>query len=83
MRIGYFSWLRTKTGTAAEVIDVPEECGTVEKLIGFLSYRHPPLAEIADAPGGLRFTVNRRYVEKTHPLQPTDIVGLFPPVTGG
>ena len=83
MRVGYFSWLRTKTGTAAEVIDLPKDCSTVEKLIRYLSDRHPPLAEIADAPGGLRFTVNRRYVEKSHPLQSSDDVGLFPPVTGG
>lgn len=83
MRIGYFSWLRTKTGTSAEVIDLPEGCGTVDNLITYLSGRHPQLGEIANAPGGLRFTVNRHYVEKTHPVQPTDNVGLFPPVTGG
>src|SRR3546814_11967951 len=52
-------------------------------LIDILSDRHPDLAAVANAEGSLRFTVNRRYVERDHPIQPADTVGLFPPVTGG
>ncbi|MEE3624960.1 molybdopterin converting factor subunit 1 [Nitrospirillum sp. BR 11752] len=83
MRIAYFSWLRAKTGTASEQIDLPQNCNTVSELIDYLSGRHPALAEIATAQGSLRYTVNRRYVEKSHPLAATDEVVLFPPVTGG
>lgn len=83
MRISYFSWLRTKTGMASETIELPSHCATVDDLVRHLSRCHPPLAEIAEARGSLRCTVNRRYVENTHQLAPTDDVGFFPPVTGG
>jgi len=83
MRVSYFSWLRAKTGVAAEVIELPSECATVDDLIRHLSDRHPALADIAGAQGSLRYTVNRRYVEKLHRIEPTDEVGFFPPVTGG
>lgn len=83
MRVSYFSWLRGKTGVAAEALELPGACRTVDDLIGHLCERHPALAEIAGAQGSLRYTVNRRYVEKSHELAPTDEVGFFPPVTGG
>jgi molybdopterin synthase sulfur carrier subunit len=83
MRVSYFSWLRTKTGMAAETIELPSECATVEDLVRHLSQRHPQLAEIANARGSLRCTVNRRYVEDSHLLASTDDIAFFPPVTGG
>ena len=83
MKVSYFSWLRTKTGTPAEEITLPEGATTIADLVRHLGERHPALAEIADAPGAMRFTVNRRYVEAGHVLSPADEVNLFPPVTGG
>lgn len=83
MRVSYFSWLRTKTGMSAEAVDLPDGCMTVEDFVDHLSTRHPALAEIAGARGSLRYTVNRRYVEKSHQLCATDEIVLFPPVTGG
>lgn len=83
MRVTYFSWLRSKTGLASEEIDLPEGCNTIASLVNFLSGRYPDLAAVASAEGNLRFTVNRRYVERDHPVASVDTVGLFPPVTGG
>lgn len=83
MKVSYFSWLRTKTGVASEDVAPPDGCRTVADLVAHLAGRHPALAEIADAPGGMRFTVNRRYVEAHHELSAGDEVSLFPPVTGG
>jgi sulfur-carrier protein len=83
MRITYFSWLRSKTGLSSEDFDLPDNCKDIGSLVTFLSNRHPELAAVANAAGSLRFTVNRRYVDRDHPLQPADTVGLFPPVTGG
>lgn len=83
MKITYFSWLRSKTGLSSEEIELPDDCNDIDGLVDLLSGRHPDLAAVANAQGSLRFTVNRRYVERDHPLQPADAVGLFPPVTGG
>ena len=83
MKVTYFSWLRSKTGLSSEEIDLPSGCNNVSMLVDLLSDRHPDLGAVANAEGSLRFTVNRRYVERDHPLQPVDTVGLFPPVTGG
>jgi molybdopterin synthase sulfur carrier subunit len=83
MRVTYFSWLRLKTGLAFEEIELPNGCNTIALLVDFLAGRYPDLAAVASAEGNLRFTVNRRYVERDHPVEPLDTVGLFPPVTGG
>jgi len=83
MKVSYFSWLRSKTGLSSEEIDLPDNCNSISMLVDLLSDRYPDLAAVANADGSLRFTLNRRYVERDHPLRPTDTVGLFPPVTGG
>lgn len=83
MRVSYFSWLRTKTGCASEEVARSSDCRTVGDLVARLADRHPALGEIAAAPGGMRYTVNRRYVEASHELSDGDEVSLFPPVTGG
>jgi sulfur-carrier protein len=83
MRIRYFSWLRSKTGVATESIDLPQGCDTIGALIRHLSGRYPAFAEIAEAQGSLRYTVNQRYVDHAHAIHPTDTVNFFPPVTGG
>lgn len=83
MKITYFSWLRTKAGVPSEDIDPPGDVETVGDLMAWLADRRPALKEIATTAGALRCTVNRRYVEAGHRLQPGDEVAVFPPVTGG
>lgn len=83
MKVTYFSWLRLKTGVPSEELVPPGDGCTVADLVHHLATRYPALAEIANARGGMRFTVNRHYVESSHVLSGADDVGLFPPVTGG
>ena len=56
---------------------------TVGDLMAWLAETRPALTEIATTAGAMRCTVNRRYVEADHRLQPSDEVAVFPPVTGG
>ena len=83
MKVTYFSWLRTKTGVASEELNDSSFIKTISDLLNYLSNKYPDIDAIVKSNGSIRFTVNRRYVEEHHPVGPTDVIGLFPPVTGG
>jgi len=83
MRILYFAWLRTKTGTASEDVSPPPEVTTVGELMRWLAARRPGFAEALAAPGVVRAAVNQDYAGPGDPVRPGDEVAFFPPVTGG
>ena len=83
MRILYFAWLRTKTGTAAEEVAPPAEVTTVGELMHWLARQRPGFAAALAAPGVVRAAVNQDYAEPGDPVRPGDEVAFFPPVTGG
>ena len=83
MRILYFAWLRTKTGTPSEQVSPPAEVTTVGELMQWLAGQRPGFAEALAAPGVVRAAVNQDYAEPGDPVRPGDEVAFFPPVTGG
>jgi molybdopterin synthase sulfur carrier subunit len=83
MKILYFAWLRSKTGTAREEVAPPAEVTTVGALMEWLAARHPGFAEAVAAPGVIRAAVNQDYAQPGDPVRPSDEVAFFPPVTGG
>jgi len=83
VKILYFAWLRQRTGTSAETIELPPSVGTVADLLTHLGQRHPAFAEVVAARGVVRCAVNQRHVDRDHPIGPADEVAFFPPVTGG
>ena len=83
MKILYFAWLRTKTGTASEQVSPPVEVTTVGELMQWLAVRRPGFAEALALPGAVRAAVNQDYAEPGDPVRPGDEVAFFPPVTGG
>jgi molybdopterin synthase sulfur carrier subunit len=83
MKILYFAWLRTKTGTASENVSPPAEVGTVGELMTWLAGARPGFAEAMAVPGVIRAAVNQDYAAFDHPVREGDEVAFFPPVTGG
>lgn len=83
MKLLYFAWLRSKIGTAEEMIDPPPEVTTVRTLLDWLKGRGPRFAEALADSSTVRVAVNQEYVGWDHALRPGDEVALFPPVTGG
>jgi sulfur-carrier protein len=83
MKILYFAWLRTKTGTPSEDVALPPEVGTVGELMTWLAAARPGFAEAMAAPGVIRAAVNQDYAALDHPVREADEVAFFPPVTGG
>jgi molybdopterin synthase sulfur carrier subunit len=83
MKLLYFAHIRTRIGTAEEVIDPPAGVRDVAGLVEWLKGRGPRFAEALASRKTLRVAVNQIYVGWDHPVQPGDEVALFPPVTGG
>jgi sulfur-carrier protein len=83
MKILYFAWLRTKTGTASEDVPLPPGVSTVGELMTWLAGARPGFAEAMAAPGVIRAAVNQDYAALDHPVREADEVAFFPPVTGG
>jgi molybdopterin synthase sulfur carrier subunit len=83
VRILYFAWLRTKTGTASEEVSPPPEVTTVGALMEWLAASRPGFAEALAAPGVIRAAVNQDYAQPANPVREGDEVAFFPPVTGG
>ncbi len=83
MKLLYFAWLRTRIGTAEEILEPPASVQTVAALVEWLAGRGPGFAEALKNKKLVRVAVNKEYVGWDHKLSPGDEVALFPPVTGG
>lgn len=83
MKILYFAWLRTKTGTAEEAVEPEAGVATVADLIAQLRKRGSGHLEALSDLDSIRVAVNQDYVGWDHPVKRGDEVAFFPPVTGG
>lgn len=83
MKILYFAWLRSKIGTAQEVVEPPASVTDVAGLVEWLKTRGPGYAEALANTAVVKVAVNQEYVPYDTPLHAGDEVALFPPVTGG
>ncbi|KZL14828.1 molybdopterin converting factor subunit 1 [Pseudovibrio sp. Ad37] len=83
MKIRYFAWLRERTGTSEETIELPETVKTAGELISWLAARDEGYAFAFEQPETIRIAVNQEHVEEDHVLSGTEEVAFFPPMTGG
>lgn len=83
MKLLYFAWLKTHTGTAEEEVELPAEVTTVAELLAWLPTRGPGYAAALAERDVIRVAVNQSYARLGDPVGPDDEVALFPPVTGG
>ena len=83
MKLLYFAWVRTKTGTGEETVSPPDSVRDVAGLIGWLKRRGSGAADAFADPSLIRVAVNQDYVELDHPVIAGDEIAFFPPVTGG
>lgn len=83
MKVLYFAWLRTKIGTAQEMVEPPAGVADVAGLVEWLKTRSPGHADALANADVVKVAVNQEHVGYDHPVGPHDEVALFPPVTGG
>ncbi|AEC52155.1 molybdopterin converting factor, subunit 1 [Pyrococcus sp. NA2] len=87
IRVRYFARFRDLAGVSEEVIELPKGA-TVKDLIEEIKRRHERFktevfGEDFDEDADVNIAVNGRYVSLEEKLKDGDVVGVFPPVSGG
>ena len=83
MKILWFAWLRTRVGSAEEILTPPSTVSDVQGLLEWLKQRSPGHAEALKNLAVVRVAVNQNYVPLDHAVAANDEIAIFPPVTGG
>ena len=83
MKVLYFAWLKEKTSLAQEELTLPTGVNDVEGLIDFLKNRGGGFSDAFADPAMVRVAVNMEHVQTSHPLNDSDEIAFFPPITGG
>jgi molybdopterin synthase sulfur carrier subunit len=85
VRLGldYFAWVRERMGCDSEMVDVPEDVGTVAALIDWLAARDDRGAAAFAERHRIRAACDDVMASPDTPLAGVTRVALFPPVTGG
>ncbi len=83
MKILYFAWVRQRTGTGEEEIELPDGVQTVGELAAHLSMRDEGYAAAFENMSVIRAAVDQEHVTLDHQLAGAREVAFFPPVTGG
>jgi sulfur-carrier protein len=83
MKVLYFAWLKSKTGTGEQVMDVPEGVATVGDLVRHLATLSAGHRDAFANTEVVKAAVNLEFVGMDHPVAANDEIAFFPPVTGG
>lgn len=83
MKILYFAWLREKTGTSGEELDIPPNITDVAGLIAWLSGLDAAHAAAFADPKQVRCAIDLEFAAPDASIQGAGEIAFFPPVTGG
>lgn len=83
MEIFYFARIRENIGHSSETVSLPENVSDVNGLIEHLCEQGENYQAAFGNEAALRVAVNQTYVDFDHPVQDSDEVAFFPPMTGG
>ncbi|MGB5212755.1 MAG: molybdopterin converting factor subunit 1 [Anderseniella sp.] len=83
MKVLYFAWVRQRTGTGEEMIDVPADVTTVGELAAHLATRDEGYAAAFADLRVIRAALDHEHVALDNPIGAAREIAFFPPVTGG
>ena len=79
----YFAWIKSELGKASDQMMLPPHVGDVAALVGHLTTKGSPYAEVFAKRDTIWVAINKNRAEWGQPLHAGDEVAFFPPVTGG
>jgi molybdopterin synthase sulfur carrier subunit len=83
LKIQYFASLRETLGVQSESLTLPEGVSNVAQLTKHLMQGRSQVWQALDDPSRVLIAVDQTIVERSHPLQGSEEVAFFPPMTGG
>jgi molybdopterin synthase sulfur carrier subunit len=83
MKVLYFAWVRQRTGTGEEMIEIPADVTTVADLAAHLATRDEGYAAAFADMRVIRAALDQEHVGLDHALGDAREIAFFPPVTGG
>ena len=83
MQILYFGWVRSRIGTAAETIELPDGIHDIASLVEHLRTRGGGYAHAFEDAAAIRAAVNQEIARPDAPVVDEDEIAFFPPMTGG
>ena len=83
VKILYFAWVREKTGTSEEEVELPDGVETVAALVDWLKARGPQYQDAFRRPEVIRAAIDRDHVGSHASLAGAREIAFFPPMTGG
>jgi len=83
MEIFYFARIRENIGQSSETVSLPENVSDVNGLIKYLCEQGKNYQAAFENEAVIRVAVDQTYVDFDHPLQDSDEIAFFPPMTGG
>ena len=83
MQLRYFAWVREKLGCEHETIQLPQNVTTIKELINHLASRDEIYGSVFGQIEAIRAAKNDELVAPDTPINDTDDIALFPPMTGG
>ncbi len=78
-KVEFYSVLRDITGAHEIEVNLPDG-STIAVLLGGIFTQYPKLAEWDEK---ILLAANLDYVDRTHPIQPGEVISIMPPVQGG
>ena len=83
VKLLYFAWVRQRIGKNEEELALPDGVSNVQELMEKLAKRGPGYAAALGNADLIRCAVNQEHRTFDTPIQDTDEIAFFPPVTGG
>lgn len=83
LNINYFASLREELGTGNEMLSLPTGVSSVADLVSYLVRERDPAWSIMQDTSRVLVAVDQCIVERSHPLEGSEEVAFFPPMTGG